>query len=336
MSARFSLTVVSLASLAFFCGGTLLVQAQASDLVLRARPAHIAVGKSATIEIVTYDLDIPSARVTWSVNGEERLSEIGHSRFTLTPREPGRYRVRASVATPSGIFQATTDVTAGYLDLVAQARGYTPPLYRGRALLAPRVGGSIVAVPHLTDAQGRPYRASELMYQWSRGGSRLSSASGIGRQTLSIPATDSSRDKSVSVTVTSPDGYAGASNSLTLSRSAPQVLLYHMNPLYGIEWHNALIGAESLSTRETGLVAVPYFFGVTEPTSSSLRYVWQVNGQVVADASGRHTLQVGTPENEAAGRADVSVSAVYTALFQNARAETQLELSEDTSGGIVF
>jgi hypothetical protein len=64
------------------------------------------------------------------------------------------------------------------------------------------------------------------------------------------------------------------------------IVLYQRHPLYGIRFDQALGTNYTMdSSNEMSIVAMPFFFGITNLNNSPLSFVWKLNGGTIGNGS---------------------------------------------------
>jgi hypothetical protein len=176
------------------------------------------------------------------------------------------------------------------LTILWQADTYTPPFYRGKALLSAQAAVKVIAIPDNSSSKNA-LSAGNLAYVWKQDGVNVTSASGYAKNSFTFPAPIPSKVTSVKVLASSMDGSASTEKQINLSLSDPFILFYENSPLLGV-WYNQPIGSTySLSKKEFTVSAVPYFFSNTHTDSPVVNYNWTINGSPVNNAGPSITLR---------------------------------------------
>lgn len=143
---------------------SLVAHAQVVDVSIEMVPTDPKPGETVTLTAKSYGSDINQSVVSWSYNGKVIASGTGRTSVSVvTPASGAVGTVTVTVNSP-GLQQggATLTLRPGSLDLLWEAvDAYTPPFYKGKALLP--VGGAVklTAIP-------APSAPRNLSYNWSK------------------------------------------------------------------------------------------------------------------------------------------------------------------------
>jgi hypothetical protein len=202
------------------------------------------------------------------------------------------------------------------VDILSQGEGYVPPFYRGRTLWSKESRLTLFAVPQ---GLGSP---NLLNYRWSRNGTVLGSASGIGKSSLSFTDTIFSKPVAIVVEIVDADNNVLATGTTTLTPLSPFLAIYENNPLYGFLFHRNITGSYTMPEKEITFTTFPYLFNTTKRETSPLTYKW-------GDSSGGSSITYRQPE-ESAGTAEVNVSLTHTeSIMQKAQKSFFVIFGED-------
>lgn len=171
-------------------------------------------------------------------------------------------RTRAQVNVDNAVVVADTI-------LVWEGLTYTPPFYKGKALLTDGGDARILAFP--PQELGSPF---ELSYTWKVDGVVSQEASGVGKSAFTYRS-DIFGGSPLIVVEVSRGKERVSTGVIRIPLVEPKVALYPSLPLTGV-----LLGARASSVdgEEIALEAYPFFFSVVSKESASLLYRWKVNG----------------------------------------------------------
>ena len=256
------------------------IMGAASSLTLSVSPARPSPNSSVHISIQSPLIDLAGSSISWSVNGKAGQSGVGLSGIDVPVGALGtETTVSATVSSSMGSGNASVSIIPGSVDLLWEANSYAPAFYEGRRLATSGTVIRLLAVPHLVSTKTKQsLSADSLTYSWRRGGSLVSSISGVGKSAATFTAPALFGSETYSVEVTSADGSTGASGSVSVTTGDPVLALYEDNPLFGVRYGNAIDSTNSTDA-EISVVAVPYF--VSPDRRLKLSYVWHVNGGTV-------------------------------------------------------
>ena len=170
---------------------------------------------------------------------------------------------------------------ADSVDLLWQGSTYTPPFYLGRALWSNESAVTLAAVANIAN-----FNPATLYYRWTKDGTVLGSRSGINK--TSITFVDSVLSLPIEVKIDVRDGEDGkvlATNTITLTPTIPQILIFENNPFYGLMMNRAIANNLSLKEAEITLAAIPLFARVNNRRAEALDYTWRTNTGDVRNTS---------------------------------------------------
>lgn len=245
-------------------------------LMIAMTPAYPSPNATVHLTAQSPILDLSHSSIAWSVNGAPAGSGLS---IDVPAGAAGSHTaVSVSVSGASGSGSAQIDLTPAPIDLLWEADSYTPPFYEGRAL--PTSGSKIrvLAIPHVTHADGSPVPASALDFTWKVNGAILLAQSGIGANFITIPAAILYGSDTIIVDVRAADGSQGGEASAVVRTGNPQLLLYINSPLFGIMYHRALGESGNAGDSEIAFTAIPYFINSASPRSAALAYTWSIDG----------------------------------------------------------
>lgn len=157
------------------------------------------------------------------------------------------------------------------IDLLWQGDGYVPPFYSGRNIWSKQSKITLLAIPH---GLGNPIA---LNYKWTKTGTVLGGASGIGRNSIFFIDNVLSKPQTFKVEIIKGKNEIVASASLTLTPLSPSLLVYENNPLYGFMFHKEAGSDYRLNEREVTFTAFPILFGALSRTDNAISYTWRTN-----------------------------------------------------------
>ncbi len=325
-----TLALIILASLI----GPLSLSAQVGEgfgpeLTLEISPAAPRPLSNVTGEVQYFLSDIQRANISWYVNGALQAQGIGLTTFSFKTGPAGSATtLEAVVQTREGERLSVRQVIRpAEVDLLWEAGTYTPPAYRGKALITPGSSVKIVAIPHFISAGG-PLSGARLVYNWRRNFQADQSASGYGRDSYTLQ-TDILEEETVQVEVSSLDNSLRATAQVTITAGNPVLLLYQELPLGGPQYQRALLGSASASDRELSIRAEPYFFSLHDVLSGLVEYQWKINGEdTLANSDDGRTL-IMRAAGQAGAEGQVSLEASNPDKFlQSASASLVVRFSQ--------
>jgi len=257
--------------------------------VLSASPASPSPGQKFTVTAATPTLDKYTTYFEWAVEGvaKPEFSGMGKREITLTAGKIGsRTRVKVMVTGARGeSAQTAASITVSDITLVWSAETYTPKWYKGRTL---PVAGSpirVSVIPHII-LDGVRIPPEQLFYEWSVDSATANALVGVGEHTLKFDAADSpGASQRVAVVVQDIDKQIRKEARVYIDTATPQIALYQMTPLGGIEKRVTALYYGMLQRGINDFVGEPFFFPAT--SRRELSYQWKI----------RNKKLEGTPQN---------------------------------------
>ncbi len=276
-------------------------------------PTNPGPNEKVVVSVVSYSTNIDAANFTWRVNGKVVKTGRGEKVFTFTTGDFNTTTtLTVSVTTMEGeTITQTYYIKPAQIDILWQTESFTPPFYKGKALFSHQNKITFIAIPHLT-SRGVEISAKNLIYKWSKNGTVIDSASGYGKNTYTFVSPLISRGVDVSVEVSSSLTGAVGRAEASINPIEPDIVFYKKNPLYGIEFQNALSATVSLTdSKEILIVGMPFYFGTLKSSDSSLNYKWAINGKSINNNL-TSNVQVFRQEEGTSGQSNISLSVENT------------------------
>lgn len=162
---------------------------------------------------------------------------------------------------------------------------YIPPFYQGKAF--PTYGSKITASLELISPQGKILNLSGQTIYWYLNDNLIGGGSGIQHVTFS-PLGDAPNVMDLRVVLPSYNG-AYLIHAINIPMVLPEAVIYAPYP------------NEQFSQNPVSVIALPYFFNISDP--SGLSYAWSVNGQNGSSAENPEEAQVTLPQGTQSGTA---------------------------------
>ena len=281
-----------------------------TDLNLNLSPENPGSNQTVTASITSYSANLNSATITWVINGKTIKKAVGETSFQFVTGNPNATTNLSVIARTSGgeTLSQSVILKPANVDLIWQTDSYTPPFYKGKAMYSHQNKITFIALPHITNSNGAEIGAKNLIYKWSNNGTVIDPLSGYGKDTYTIVGSIISRPLNIEVSVTSPSSGGTALAEARVAPTEPVVLFYKKNPLYGMEFQNALSGEVALlDSKEITVVGVPFFFGTRDLYAPELSYKWSVNGVSIDEDTTQTTRVFRQPEG-IGGTSNISLS----------------------------
>lgn len=232
-----------------------------------------------TLQSPIYDLD--TSLISWRVNGEPLSEGEGLKSVSIVVGAAGESTdVSAGIIHGDDDAVAYTVITPAIVDLMWEAEGLVPPLYKGRTLSA--VGSRLTFVAYPTFVQdGKRIPEKDLIYTWRKNDSVLGSLSGKGKSTLTISSPTLFGAETISVEARTQDGAIAAKATTRVATPDTPLRLYENHPLFGPMLHKAFGATAFTPETEMTFVAIPFFAPVANENDPKLEYSWRVNQSAV-------------------------------------------------------
>ncbi|MDQ3014447.1 MAG: hypothetical protein M3Q73_01125 [bacterium] len=235
-------------------------------------------GQTITVEVRSSTLALERATISWFVNNKAFQSGVGLTKIESKTGVSGSSSTfRAVVSLDGEKYEKSRRISPASVDLIWQARSYTPPMYKGKALFPYQGEVTVVAMPDMVE-NGVRLSSKNLIYTWKANGTRLKDSGGVGKNSITVESDVIVRPIELSVEVLSISGRTAASQSIVLEYTEPEVILYEDNPLYGPLYHQSLGGSINLQNQEIWIKAAPYYFSTTNHhADNTVAFDWNIN-----------------------------------------------------------
>jgi len=288
--------------------------------------------------IESYLTDLYKANISWSLNGTVLSRGAGRTSFDFQTGPSGQTTyVSVTIITNTGeVITRNFSFTPVGVTIMWEADTYTPPFYKGKALLTPEANVRVVAIPEVAGI-ANPLGPGDLIYNWKKNDQIDSFASGAGKNSYSFVGPKPLSNTKISLAVSTIDDSAQSEMKISLPFAMPHILFYEKDPLLGILYNKPFDNQADLTKKELSLSAEPYFFsnqpleGATTPT---LKYAWSVNGKEVKNYGRIITLRNDTGTS---GSSLVSLSVRgVTQTFQTSKKDLKVNFKEEKSSSLPF
>ncbi len=227
------------------------------------------------VSLEAFSVPIDTSIISFYENGVLIQKEQGVTQ-ALYKNNASKTIIRVIIETPEGrVMEKTKTIVPGSASITWQAMTNTPPFYKGKALYVDESILHLYAVGDIRDQNGNTLNPKSLVYTWDINGTVKGDQSGFGKNSLVLNDKFVRISINVKVTIKSIDGVSIATDRISIPIQKPQVLLYKIDPLYGIEWGNTLTNI-SLSLPELSVLAFPFNFS---SVLSNMQYQWSINNR---------------------------------------------------------
>ncbi|MDP7366864.1 MAG: hypothetical protein QGH83_06360 [Candidatus Pacebacteria bacterium] len=264
-----------------------------------------------TINIDSFSIDLNRAdSITWLVNNEVVSRGAGVKQMQFEAGKLGSRSVIDVVVRGTDIGTVTESITIAptEVDLLWEAKTYTPPFYSGKALPSSDAEITITAIPQFVTSNGNKLKSSELIFTWKRDGKVLGKDSGRGRDTIEITGPRIFNSTLIQVKVSSLGGTLHGKGFAQIFTVQPKIIFYKNDIILGMRYEKGIKDTLTLSEEEVNITAHPYFFSGNRRVSSDFDYNWNVDGSSVPSSPDDESSIVLRQIGEGEGSAVVTLS----------------------------
>lgn len=301
-----------MASKNIISNGVKILMISALLAILAGLNTTYAIGESFTIEIspenpgpnekisakiISYSFDVDRATITWFVNGAKKMSAKGEKSFSFNVGEIGsKTTLTASIVTDQGVtVEKSLTFRPASADILWEADNYTPPSYRGKALLSSESRLKITVFPEFV-YNGEKISPSNLIYDWEINSKKKIDMSGYGKRTISYKLSSLSREENIKVIVSSSNKTIVAEKTIKLATTVPKIVFYQENLLEGPQYNVAFNKETDLSGDEISVRAEPFFFSNSH--LKQLTYQWKMNNKTIEPGEKNNVIDFRTEGRE--------------------------------------
>lgn len=256
-------------------------------------PPNPAPGQTVSITLTSSLYNLNDSNIVWKKNGKTEKEGKDARNFSFSLGGAGsKTSIEAVVETKAvGSITKSFSFSPGEVLLLYEAKTYTPPFYKGKALPSPQATISLLAITNFKTSGGVIIPGSELTFTWKKNDSVDGANSGRGKNTYQYNnGALLSEAPLIEVIVSSPDYNVSGGADFRVTNADPEIIFYEENPLRGVISEVALINEFSLNKTEATIVAQPFFFSTSKKESSSFLYSWKINNSSVSTPSGRSSV----------------------------------------------
>jgi len=296
-----------------------------NSLNLILSPEHPKANERVDVRLESFATNLDRAEITWLLDGKTVEQGAGKTKFSFTTGTLGSESVLAvNIKTLDGSYlNRILHIKPALVSLVWQAYSYTPPFYRGKALLPIEGTASVVALPSFVTSSGERIPPENIIYTWRENDHLSGDGSGYGKFSFPVKGRVPIRPITVSVEAAAPDVGLIASAETTIVPVAPQILFYEDKPLSGRSLRQTLAADLTIRGDEMRVAAIPYFFE-TPMRKGALSYSWSVNNTPSNETGPDITLRRSGAES---GRAQLFLNITSpVSIFQAAEALLNINL----------
>lgn len=262
-----------------------------ATVFVTVQPQNPRPGDTVTLTVGSYLLDTQTSVIRWSREGDVLLEGVGRDRFVLSGVfEQDEIQVEV-VNTQSGerVVQSVR-INPSNIDLLWESTGvYTPPFYKGKALVNIEGGVRFTAIPNTSNR-------SSVFFNWTKDTANVINVSGIGKDTFSFAISTLDNSNVVGVSAFDSSQEYSAQSAKNIRFEQPRVLFYEQHPTLGTLFNRAIPRDWTVSkSTEYRITAVPYFFASPSLVSEDVSVTWRAGSQTVPVTGQKNTVRIQTP-----------------------------------------
>jgi len=251
------------------------------ELELIIKPENPTANQTISAKANLYALDINKYEVLWFLDGKLIQKGVGQTDFFFQTGNWGKETILTAQVntTNDGIISKQIYILPSEVDLIWEAKTYTPPFYKGKVLNSSNSIINVVAVPNLIDKNGNKIPSDKLIYKWKEDWKVKGNQSGYGKNTFSFESPQITRSKSITVEVESLDNSLKTKKTINFRSNQTKIIFYKEDPLLGILYNQAINSNYTLSDseEEVTIKAYPFFFS----PQNELKYKWEMNNKIL-------------------------------------------------------
>lgn len=262
-----------------------------SDFSVEFNPEVPGPNERVSAKAVSYNFDVNRSYISWFVNGKLKLRGIGEKNFSFTVGDRGeKISIRVSLANENGAdLSETFYFTPAEVDLLWEAKTYTPFFYKGKAMPSPGAEVRMAAIPHFNEYAAK--NSSNLVYKWKLNHKNMPKQSGAGMNYFTFKTRGPLSESIVGVEVSDYKRTVVAENSVRIVNRDPELLFYRDRPMEGIDYGSAIEKEFDFSGNEISIRAEPYFF--PKKALRAAKYDWKMNNRKIHPEGNKNTVNFG-------------------------------------------
>ncbi len=289
-------------------------------------PETIRAYSSGVASISSSYINLDSSTIQWSVGGKVIKKGVGETEASFSVGPVGvPVTILVSIKTLNGLsYSQNIVVLPANIDFVTQAKTYTPPFYKGKAVFTGESDMTVTAFVDMTSTGGI-MDPNSLIYEWSIDRSVVRNQSGYGKKSFTFTGTMWNRPEEISVFVSSLDGSVTAKHSEIIKPENPEIVVYEDNPLLGILFNRAVSSPFSIEKgKEVSLFAAPYNI-ISDLLISDTTYTWKMNRKAITEQNNGNSITF-RDDTGRTGQSNISIDVAQASkLFQTASTQFTIQ-----------
>ena len=261
------------------------------DLVkITTNPVTPGPHQEVTVSIQSFAVDLNTAQIIWYVDKEPAKQGIAEKSITTMTGDFGDKTVVDITIIPTygDTLNKQIVIEPSEVDLLWEARTYTPPFYKGKALPTFKSMVKVTAMPRRNSYSSNP---KEFYYKWTY--NRIQGlGEALGMNSVLMPSGWPDSAVPISVEVSVPGSTWKGTQEANIPATLPKIVFYEQAPLLGTRFDHAIQNSSTQTGNMLDIRAVPYFFSTDNYLNGNLIYTWNVNGSNTQGGSEPTNLQL--------------------------------------------
>lgn len=250
----------------------------ASDIDITINPEFPQAFETITLRSESNSTDLNRYRASWYVGGSLKLSGIGKRNFDITLGDYGTTTtVTYVVELPEKSISKTLNFSPADASIIWEAvDSYVPLFYKGKKLPSSESLIRINAIPNFTTSNGATIPAESAVYLWKRNKQLIPNSGGYGKKSVLIQHNSLRNNELISVHVSDKNNTQSADREISIPIYEP-VIHFYSQPYHQPNLGIALDDGFTMRTDTMNVIAVPYFFSLSDQSWSDTNQTWRLN-----------------------------------------------------------
>ncbi len=249
-----------------------------SDIDITTNPEFPQAFETITLRSESNSTDLNRYKASWYIGGSLKQSGIGKRNFELTLGDYGTTTtVTYIVELPEKSLSKTLTFSPADASIIWEAvDSYAPLFYKGKKLPAEESLIRINALPNFTTSNGMTTPANNAVYLWKRNKQLIPNSGGYGKKSILIQHNPLRSSELISVHVSDKNNVQSADRELSIPIYDP-VIHFYQQPYHQPNLGMALDDGFTMRTDTMNVIAVPYFFSLSDQSWSDTNQTWRLN-----------------------------------------------------------
>ncbi len=241
---------------------TLRAQMISPDIAITLIPENPKPGQQVTAQAESFGTSLSESTITWTYDGKTLAKGVGETVVTFfAPTTSIATTLSVTAVGATGTAQTSVRIWPASLDLIWEAvDAYTPPFYKGKALLPINGTAKVVAIPHSSAPKN-------ITYKWEHNDQALSLQSGTNKNALTFTADP--LDSTDTVTVSAQGGTFSSRTTVQIPTRTPSVIAYKKTEGF-IDFSKGFFNTIVLPSNGARIFFAPFNFSIPNTISKDL------------------------------------------------------------------